>query len=129
MTKYATHGYDFYFGQYRLPVTPASLTIKTPSLNQTVTLINQGEINIVKPQGLREISFSFMLPNQKYPFVKTSTDNNTVSSLAEMAVDSITDSSAILDALGGMFLAGKADYSPAYFMPLLESLKIYKKSV
>lgn len=127
MTKYATHGYDFYFGQYRLPVTPASLSIKTPSLNETVTLINQGQINILKPQGLREISFSFMLPHQKYPFVKTSSDKNTLSSLTDMAIDSSTDTSAILDNLGGMFLAGKADFSPAYFMPLLESLKLYKK--
>lgn len=38
-------------------------------MNHTVTLINDKEINIPKKQGLREISFDFLIPcNQKYPF-------------------------------------------------------------
>lgn len=60
--------YYFFLGTIPLPVTPASLNIKTPSKNQTVTLINDGEINILKTPGLREISFEFMLPQNKYPF-------------------------------------------------------------
>lgn len=65
--------YYFFFGSTSwgaipLPVTPGALNIKTPSKNTTVTLINDGEINIPKEQGLREISFEFMLPQQKYPF-------------------------------------------------------------
>ena len=62
--------YYFFLGAtLPLPVTPAKLNIRTPSKNTTVTLINDGEINILKDQGLREISFEFILPQQKYPFM------------------------------------------------------------
>ena len=141
MAKYATHGYDFYFGEFRLPVTPASLKITTPSKNETVTLINDGEINIVKKQGLREISFSFMLPYQKYPFVKSGKDDpNKVTSVTGMGVDVVNgylngswESTAIdvansaLNLVGETFLSGNADFSPAYFIPLLEDMKKYGK--
>lgn len=61
--------YYFMMGAVPLPIPPSSLSIKTPSMNETVTLINDGEINIPKDQGLREISFEFLLPTvQKYPF-------------------------------------------------------------
>lgn len=61
--------YLFFLGPIPLPITPSALTIKTPSMNKTVTLVNEGEINIPKKSGLREISFEFLLPQvQKYPF-------------------------------------------------------------
>lgn len=61
--------YLFFLGAVPLPITPSALTIKTPSMNKTVTLVNEGEINIPKRSGLREISFEFLLPQvQKYPF-------------------------------------------------------------
>lgn len=73
--------YYFFLGaKMPLPVTPGALKITTPSKNETVTLINDGEINILKQQGLREISFEFMLPQQKYPFANyTIADNYTAS--------------------------------------------------
>lgn len=55
-----------------LPVTPSSLTIKVANQNKTVTLINEGEINILKLLGLSKISFSALLPNQPYPFAQYS---------------------------------------------------------
>lgn len=61
--------YQFLLGVLPLPVTPSALNIKTPSMNKTISLINEGEINIPKSPGLREISFEFLLPQiQKYPF-------------------------------------------------------------
>lgn len=61
--------YYFLLDKFPLPVPPSALNIKTPSMNKTVTLINDGEINIPKLQGLREISFDFLIPSvQKYPF-------------------------------------------------------------
>lgn len=60
--------YYFFLGTIPLPVAPSALNIATPSKNQTVTLINDGEINILKTPGLREISFEFLLPQNKYPF-------------------------------------------------------------
>ena len=73
--------YYFFLGATMpLPVTPSALSIKTPSKNSTVTLINDGEINILKEQGLREISFEFLLPQVKYPFSNyTIADNYTAS--------------------------------------------------
>lgn len=69
--------YYFFMGVVPLPITPGALNIKTPSKNTTVTLINEGEINILKEQGLREISFEFLLPQQKYPFANYSISNYT----------------------------------------------------
>lgn len=61
--------YFFFFGVIPLPVTPGALTISTPSLNATKILINDGEINLLKSPGLKEISFEFLLPRQKYPWM------------------------------------------------------------
>lgn len=63
--------YVFLLNYVPLPIPPSSLEIKTPSMNKTVTLINDGEINIPKNQGLREISFEFLLPAVNcYPFAQ-----------------------------------------------------------
>lgn len=70
--------YYFFLGAtLPLPITPSSLNIHTPSKNTTVTLINDGDINILKEQGLREISFEFLLPQVKYPFANYSISNYT----------------------------------------------------
>ena len=60
--------YQFYMGDVLLPVTPSSMSIKISNQNKTVTLINEGEINILKSAGLSKISFSALLPNKEYPF-------------------------------------------------------------
>ena len=73
--------YYFFLGTIPLPVTPSALTIKTPSLNKTVTLINDGEINILKSPGLREITFDFLLPQQKYPFGNYSISSYTATTM------------------------------------------------
>lgn len=62
--------YEFYLGGVLLPVTPASMTIKTANQNKTLTLINDGEINILKRPGLSRISFSALLPNREYRFAR-----------------------------------------------------------
>jgi hypothetical protein len=60
--------YFFFFNALLLPVTPSELTVNITNKNQTVSLINDGEINILKQNGLTEISFDFLLPAQNYPF-------------------------------------------------------------
>lgn len=60
--------YYFFLDKLLLPVTPSDLSIQINNKNETVTLINDGEINILKQAGLTEISFTFMIPAQKYPF-------------------------------------------------------------
>lgn len=62
--------YSFYINKMLLPVPPSKLSIKINNKNKTMTLINDGEINILKTAGLSEVSFDFLLPNVKYPFAK-----------------------------------------------------------
>ncbi len=60
--------YQFFIAGTRLPVTPGGSTISIPSRNETVTLINDGDINILKKKGLKEFSFEVYLPHVRYPF-------------------------------------------------------------
>ena len=61
--------YKFYFDKDILPVTPGSITTTYKNQNKTITLINEGEVNLPKAPGLTEYSFKFMLPWCNYPFV------------------------------------------------------------
>ena len=63
-------GYDFYFGKTLLPIAPSKLKLKIGNANKTMTLINEGEINILKTPGLTEIDFEIVLPNVEYPFAR-----------------------------------------------------------
>lgn len=60
--------YHFYLGKMLCPVAPSKLELKIKGQNKTLTLINEGEVNILKKAGLTEISFDLLLPNVKYPF-------------------------------------------------------------
>ena len=62
--------YDLYFGDILLPVTPSTIDIQYPTRNETMTLINDGEINVTHEPGLKTVSFTLLLPNQEYPFSK-----------------------------------------------------------
>ena len=82
--KITTIKYDFFLGKIpietvpgvyeekdlRLPVPPAKLNLKIGNSNQTCTLMNEGEINILKTPGLTEIEFEAMLPTHSYPFAR-----------------------------------------------------------
>lgn len=60
--------YLFYLGGVQLPIAPSKLQVKINGNNKTITLINEGEVNLIKPPGLSDISFDVLLPNVKYPF-------------------------------------------------------------
>lgn len=60
--------YYFYMDDVLLPVTPGALQLKINNNNKTITLINEGEVNVLKSPGLTEISFDVLLPNFNYPF-------------------------------------------------------------
>lgn len=60
--------YYFYLGKMLCPVAPSKLQLKIDNQNKTMTLINEGEINILKQSGLTDVSFDLLLPNVKYPF-------------------------------------------------------------
>lgn len=60
--------YEFILDGVTLPVTPSKLEKKIDNKNKTVTLINYGEVNLLKDAGLTELSFDVLLPNVEYPF-------------------------------------------------------------
>jgi len=62
--------YELYLGRMLLPVTPEKIRLAIKNRNQTITLIDGGEVNIAKDAGLTEISFSALLPQVKYPFAR-----------------------------------------------------------
>lgn len=65
-------GYEFYFkigsDVLTFPITPSELTIKVGSNNKVVTLINEGDINILKSPSLVEVEFDARFPMRKYPY-------------------------------------------------------------
>jgi LysM repeat protein len=69
-----TTGYDFYFdtpyGLLTFPITPGELSIKVGSNNETVTLINEGDINILKSPALVEVDFEARFPMRDYPYAR-----------------------------------------------------------
>ena len=69
------NGYDFYFktssGVLTFPITPGELTITTGSNNKVVTLISEGDINILKSPALTEVEFEARFPMRKYPYSRT----------------------------------------------------------
>lgn len=60
--------YYFFLGKTMLPVTPEKLTVKINNANKTYTLINEGEVSVLKTPELTDIEFDALLPNVKYPF-------------------------------------------------------------
>lgn len=66
----SSKGYDFYMGNCLLPVTPEKMQIKINNANKQVTLMDEGEINILKKAKLTDIEFECMIPQTKYPFAK-----------------------------------------------------------
>lgn len=61
--------YQMYIEKVLFPVTPGRLTTKINGTNQTITLINEGEVNLIKSPGLTDISTEVLLPAlTEYPF-------------------------------------------------------------
>lgn len=63
-------GYVFYLDGILFPIAPSSMTTKISNKNRVVSLINDGDFNILKEAGLQEFSFEFCLPAYKYPFAR-----------------------------------------------------------
>lgn len=71
-------GYEFYFkigsDVLTFPITPSEMTIKVGSNNKVITLINEGEINILKSPSLAEVEFTARFPMRKYPYSREVSD-------------------------------------------------------
>lgn len=62
--------YFFYLGETLLPVAPEKVSTQISNKNKTVTLINEGEINLLKAPGLTQWKFKILLPNAEYSFAR-----------------------------------------------------------
>lgn len=105
--------YYFFIDDVMLPVPPPKMSISIKNKNKTVSLINEGEINIIKTPGLTEVSFEVLLPNQYYSFADYST------SLKDSVIDSLTRKF-----LGFSYSFKKAEY----YLEKIEKLKTENKS-
>lgn len=62
--------YSFFLNGVLLPVAPSKMELKITNRNKTISLLQAGEVNVIKSPGLSEISFTALLPNVSYPFAK-----------------------------------------------------------
>ncbi|MCM1234103.1 MAG: LysM peptidoglycan-binding domain-containing protein [Ruminococcus flavefaciens] len=61
--------YRMYIEKTLFPVTPGKLQMNINGTNKTLTLINEGEVNLAKAAGLTDISTEVLLPAlTEYPF-------------------------------------------------------------
>lgn len=69
--------YYMYIEKTLFPITPGKITMSVNGKNETVTLIDGGEVNITKTPGLTDIAIDeLILPGlQQYPFAHYENDN------------------------------------------------------
>lgn len=61
--------YQMYIEKVLFPVTPGKLQMNINGTNKTLTLINEGEVNLIKSPGLTDLSTEVLLPTlTEYPF-------------------------------------------------------------
>lgn len=62
--------YFMYIQDVCFPITPGKIVLKVANKNKTITLINEGEVNLIKTPGLTDIQIDeLILPAiQAYPF-------------------------------------------------------------
>lgn len=60
--------YYMFLGTMQIPIPPETMRTRIKNRNKTISLVNRGEINILKATGLTEITFKMLLPNANYPF-------------------------------------------------------------
>lgn len=72
------YGYNFYFKDgsdvLTFPITPGELTTKVGSNNKVITLISEGDINVLKSPSLIEVEFEARFPMRKYPYSREFSD-------------------------------------------------------
>lgn len=61
-------GYMVFLKYCLLPITPQKITIKINNANKTITLIDQGQVNLLKKAELTDVEFECMIPQTNYPF-------------------------------------------------------------
>lgn len=115
--------YDFYIGDMLLPVPPEKLTIKIKGGNKTYTMMNEGQINVLKSAELTEISFDMFLPNHQYPFAVYKPDTELMKSQLLIFIAKQEETAAtrfissLREQLSGFSLCSKTE---GFFMPKIK---------
>lgn len=60
--------YTVYLDDMILPVAPAKIQVKINNRNETIALIMDNEMNILKTPGLSTVQFEALIPQVQYPF-------------------------------------------------------------
>lgn len=66
------------------PVMPPKISVKSPGRNETVTVLELGEILLVKPKGLREITWESFFPVRSAPYVTSRSIGSPISYIKDM---------------------------------------------
>lgn len=111
--------YEFYLDKMLLPVAPSKVQTKIQNQNKTITLINEGEVNLIKAPGLTEISFDALLPMHDYPFARYQKINALESRKYSNKASLFKTSNSQGTNSGFMY--------PNYYLDGLESLKVNMK--
>lgn len=68
-------GYYVYLDKCLLPVSPGRIVTETASGSKSVTLIDGGEVNVLKDPKLTAVRLDFLIPQKNYPFLMGGTEN------------------------------------------------------
>lgn len=113
--------YLVYIGSMLCPVTPSKMQTKITGTNKVITLINEGQVNLIKSAGLTEISFELLLPNSQYSFAVYK--NGFVN--AEYYLSFLEDIKLRKQPLSIMCVRKGADGKPLYHNSMSVSLEDY----
>ncbi len=62
--------YHVFLDKVELPIAPGKIELKIKNKNKTVTLLNEGEVNLLKKPGLTDINFKMRIPHVDLPFAR-----------------------------------------------------------
>ena len=62
--------YKFYLDDMLLPLPPSEMTISVGDKNETIELLNERDLVILRNPALKEISFSVVFPSSKVPYAE-----------------------------------------------------------
>jgi LysM repeat protein len=60
--------YRVYFDGVQFPVAPSKMKLVVGNRNETINLMDLGEVNVLKSPTLTDISFNLLIPHREYPF-------------------------------------------------------------
>ena len=63
-------GYSIFLNDVQYPIVPESIETTINNQNETINLINDDEVNVLRKAGLTDFTFDLILPQVRYPFAQ-----------------------------------------------------------